>query len=165
MKSLPLISSVILLAALGGCATYVPVPKEYTGPTATLKDTGFSEDGSKAQMFAATEIDGNRMMNAFWASAIASNGSGGSLTTVFTERKVKAEPMKVKLLGSHATGAPIHAIASKMVGTFFSVEGIVDFTPQPDGIYVAKGDLKKEKSSVWIEDTATGKPATQIISQ
>jgi hypothetical protein len=148
-----------------GCATYEPVSKDYTGPTATLKDTGMSEDGSKAQMFAATNIDGNRVMNAFWASAVASNGRGNNLSTVFPERQVKATPMKVTLKGSHATGAPIAAIASQIAGTFFSVEGVVDFTPQPNGKYAVKGELKKEKSSVWIEDIETGKPVSEVISK
>lgn len=148
-----------------GCATYEPVPKEYTGPTATIRDTGFSEDGTKAQMFALVELDGNRLMNAFWASRIASDGRGASLTTVFTERKVRAAPMKLTIRGSHATGAPIHAMASQMAGTFFSVEGVVDFTPQSNGVYLVKGELTKEKSSVWIEDEATGKPASSVVTK
>ncbi len=161
------ISTVVVAFSLlaSGCATFEPVSKEYTGPTATLKDSGFSEDASKAQLFAAVEIDRNRVMNAFWASANASQGRGNSLSTVFPERKVKAAPMKVTLKGSHATGAPIAAIASQMAGTFFSVEGVVDFTPKPDGKYVVKGELKKEKSTVWIEDLETGKPVSAIVSK
>lgn len=161
------ISTVVVAFSLlaSGCATFEPVSKEYTGPTATLKDSGFSEDASKAQLFAAVEIDGNRVMNAFWASANASQGRGNSLSTVFPERKVKAAPMKVTLKGSHATGAPIAAIASQMAGTFFSVEGVVDFTPKPDGKYVVKGELKKEKSTVWIEDLETGIPVSAIVSK
>jgi hypothetical protein len=161
------ISTVVVAFSLlaSGCATFEPVSKEYTGQTATLKDSGFSEDVSKAQLFAAVEIDGNRVMNAFWASANASQGRGNSLSTVFPERKVKAAPMKVTLKGSHATGAPIAAIASQMAGTFFSVEGVVDFTPKPDGKYVVKGELKKEKSTVWIEDLETGKPVSAIVSK
>lgn len=162
-----LLSTAVVACALmaSGCATYEPVSKDYTGPTATLKDTGMSEGGSKAQMFAATNIDGNRVMNAFWASAIVSNGKGNNLTTVLPERKVKAAPMKVTLKGSHATGAPIAAIASQIAGTFFSVEGVVDFTPEPDGNYAVRGELKKEKSSVWIEDVETGMPVSAIVSQ
>ena len=124
-----------------------------------------SEDGSKAQLFAAVELDGNRIMNAFWASANASNGRGNSLSTVFPERKVKASPMIIALKGSHATGAPIAAIASQMAGTVFSVEGVVDFTPKPDGKYVLKGQLKTEKSTVWIEDSETGLPVSAVISK
>jgi hypothetical protein len=150
---------------LASCATYQPVPKDYTGPTASVRDTGFSEDGTKAQMFALVEVDGNRIMNAFWASANASQGRGASLSTVFPERQVQARAMKVKLQGSHATGAPIHAMASQLAGTFFSVEGVVDFTPKANGRYAVKGELKKGKASVWIEDAETGQPATTIVSK
>lgn len=152
-------------AVFAGCATYEPVPKDYTGPTASVRDTGFSEDGTKAQMFALVELDGNRVANAFSASRIASYGRGASLTTVYPERQVQVRALKVRLRGSHATGAPIHAMASQLAGTFFSVEGVVDFTPKANGRYAVKGELKKEKSSVWIEDVETGKPVTTVVSQ
>jgi hypothetical protein len=154
-----------LVLSTTGCATFEPVPKDYTGPTATLKDSGFAEDGGKAQLFAAMQIDGNRIGNAFGASAAASHGRGNNLTPVFPERKLKAMPAKLSLRCSHATGAPIAALASQMAGTFFSVEGVVDFTPAPGGSYVVKGELKKEKSTCWIEDEATGKPATATLGQ
>lgn len=160
-----LIAVLALSLGLGACATYEPVPKDYSGPTASVLDTGFSEDGSKAQMFALMSIDGNRIPNAFSASANASYGRGASLTTVYPERKVQARAMKVLIRGSHATGAPIHAMASQMAGTFFSVEGIVDFTPEAGRSYQVKGELTKVKSSVWIEDTGTGKPATTVVSK
>jgi len=153
------------LALLSGCATFEPVPKDYVGPTATIRDTGFSEDSRKAQMFAVVEIDGNGIMNAFGASAMASHGRGAALTTVYPQRRVKAAPMRLLLRGSHATGAPIHAIASQIAGTFFSVEGSVEFTPQPGGVYVVKGKLKRDESSVWIEDVSTGMPASTVVTK
>jgi hypothetical protein len=156
---------VVCAALLVGCATYQPVPKDYTGPTAAVRDTGFSEDGTKAQMFALMEVDGNRIANAFGASANASYGRGASLTTVYPERQVQVRAMKVRLQGSHATGAPIHAMASQLAGTFFSVDGVVDFTPKPNGRYAVKGELKKDKSSVWIEDIETGQPVTAIVAK
>jgi hypothetical protein len=149
---------------LVGCATFEHAPKEYQGPVATLLDWGYSEDRSKAQLFAAMEIDGNRIYNAFIASARASHGQGNMLTTMFPTRRVKAIPMKVSIKCSHATGAPIAALASQANGTFFSTEGIVDFKPEPNRTYIVKGELKKEKSTCWIEDFATGKAVTTIIS-
>lgn len=165
MSSLLKTLALSIVVSFVGCATYEPVAKDYTGPTASIRDSGFSEDGTKAQMFALVEIDGNRVPNAFGASANASYGRGATLTTVFPERKVRAAPLKLTLRASHATGAPIHAIASQMAGTFFSVEGVVDFTPEPNAIYIVKGDLKKDKSSVWIEHTATGKPVSAVVSR
>lgn len=155
-------------ANLFGCATYKPVPEGYTGAVATITDSGRSESGysegsSKAELFALTDIDGNRIMNSFRASAIASHGQGFSLTVVISNRQVPAEPMKATLRGSHTTAAPIHAIASQLAGTFHSVEGTVDFSPKPNGKYVVKGELKKGGSAIWIEDTETGEPVTEKI--
>jgi hypothetical protein len=154
-----------MLILTAGCATYEPAPKDYSGPTATLRDTGVSEDGGKARIFAAVEIDDNRIMNAFWASANASQGRGNNLTTTYPERRVRAAPMKVKLRCSHATGAPIAAIASQVAGTFFSVDGTVEFTPESGGNYIVKGSLTKERSTCWIEDAASGKPVTAVLSK
>lgn len=157
-----LILPALLLTA---CATYEPVQKDYSGPTASIRDSGAYESGSKAQLFAVVEVDGNRVMNAFWASANASHGRGFSLTTVYPERKVKAAPQKLTLRASHTTAAPIHAMASQLAGTFFSVEGTIDFTPQPGAVYVVKGELSKEKSSVWLEDASSGKPDSAVITK
>ena len=71
--------------------------------------------------------------------------------------------MKLKLRGTHITGAPIHARFSQAAGTFFSVEGTVEFTPSPGGYYEVKGELKKEGSSVWIEDARTDERVTEKI--
>ena len=165
MRRLPALALICCIALLAGCASFEPVPKGYTGPTATVRDSGFSEDGTKAQLFALMEVDGNRVGNAFGASANASYGRGASLTTIYPSRQVQVKPMKVLLRASHATGAPIHAMASQIAGTFFSVEGSVDFTPKADGRYVVKGELKKERSSVWIEDEATGQAVTERVTK
>ncbi|MEN3068571.1 hypothetical protein [Uliginosibacterium sediminicola] len=153
---------VFLLAA--GCASYTPVPADYTGPIASISDSGRVEGASKAQLFVIAEIDGQRIDNSFKASAQASYGQGLALRTRYVERKIPARPMKVKLEGSHITGAPIHALISQAAGTFFSVEGVIDFSPKPNGQYVVKGELKKEGSSVWIEDMETGERVGDKIS-
>lgn len=156
--------SLVLIGLLSACASFKPALPEYDGPTATIQDRGFAEDGTKAQLFAVVEIDGKQIMNAFWASAKASDGYGHRLITMYPIRKVKVVPMKLTLKGSHITGMPLHALASQLAGTFFSVEGQVDFTPEPDGRYSVRGELTKTKSSIWIEDEATGKPVTRVIT-
>jgi hypothetical protein len=157
---------VTLLAVLSlfACAAYKPVPDGYTGPVATIRDTGLKESGAKAQMFVLVEIDGHTIPNSLDESASASHGLGFFVRTMFTSRQVPARPMKLKLRGTHITGAPIHAIFSQAAGTFFSVEGTVEFTPSPGGYYEVKGELKKEGSSVWIEDSRTNQPVTQKIT-
>jgi len=159
--------SLLLAAAIAisGCATYKPIPEGYSGPTANITDSGIVEDGTKAQIFALTEIDGNKIGNSFIASAQASQGRGFSLSSRFIERAVPVRPMKLTLRASHVTAAPIQAMALQLAGRFYSVEGAVDFTPKPDGRYVVRGELKAEGSSVWLEDEATGQPVTPKVSK
>jgi hypothetical protein len=111
------------------------------------------------------EIDGLAISNSVAATTGASSGQGMNLSTVYLQRAIPARPMKVKLLGTHKTAAPIHEMGSRMAGTFFSVEGVVEFSPEPDGKYIVKGELKKEGSSVWIENVATKQPVTQKVRQ
>lgn len=134
-----------------------------TQAVATIADSGFSESGAKAQLFMVTEIDGRSIPNANTESSKASVGTGFRLTTVLTSREVPVKTMKLKLVGTHITGAPIHALFNMASGSFFSVTGTVDFTPTAGAKYIVKGELKKEGSSIWIEDTATGRQVTEKI--
>ncbi|MBI3384488.1 MAG: hypothetical protein HY019_21020 [Aquabacterium sp.] len=153
----------LAITTLAGCATYKPIPENYAGPIATVVDSGQSEDSTKAQIFALTEIDGHGIRDSFGTSHQASYGQGASLRLEITERQVPAHAMKVKIRGSHATGAPIHELASRAAGTFFEVEGVVDFNPQADKRYKVVGTLSKRDSAVWIEDEATHQPVTQKV--
>ncbi|WP_230182408.1 hypothetical protein [Aquabacterium sp. CECT 9606] len=154
----------LFVLSISGCAVYKPVPENYTGPIATVTDSGRSEDSTKAQIFALTEIDGHNIRSSFQTSRIASQNQGPILYLSLTKRQVPAVPMKVKIRGSHATGAPIHELASRAVGTFHEVEGTVDFTPEPNGNYMVVGTLSKESSSVWIEDANSHQPVTEKVA-
>ena len=156
----------VLLAAasISGCSTYQPVPDGYAGPTAKVRDTGgYIDTWTKGKIFSLTEVDGQQIKDSFMTSNKASSGQGFTLSLDLQERLVPAKPMSVKLRGSHITGAPIHAIASKAAGTYFTVEGIVLFAPKPDTLYLVKGELKSGASSVWIEEEASGKVVTEKV--
>lgn len=153
----------IAILFLAGCASYKPVPEGYAGPVATISDTGSSEDATKAQIFALVSVDGNPVPNSFGASRQASFNQGPFLNLRVVDRQVPAQPMKVKIRASHATGAPIHEIASRAAGTFYAVEGEVDFKPEPNGRYLVKGELARKASSVWIEDAETNRRVTEKV--
>lgn len=128
---------------------------------ATVIDSGEIEDGSKARLFYLASVDGIRVSNtAVGESRRASAGQGFRLSAQFPSRLVPAKPLKVVVVGTHATGAPVHEIASRMAGTFWSVEAELDFTPEADKFYVVKGKLEKDASTVWIEDAVSGQPVT-----
>lgn len=153
-----------LALLLGACATVSsPVPEGYKGPTVQLSDTGYSESGGKGVFFSALSIDGRDIENSLRESRSASYGRGFSLSSRYTSRQVPVTPMKIKLIGTHQTGAPIHEIAARAAGTFFSVEGITDFTPTEGRSYEVTGELKKAQSCVWIADTVSKQLATEKI--
>ena len=152
-------------ALLASCSTSQPSPLEISGTTADIYDYGFYEGSTRAQVFALTEIDGNAVTNAFGASRMASHGQRGRLTTSFPQRNVPIRPMKVKLHASHVTGEAREGYEMRAAGTFFFVEGIVDFSPKLNGSYAVKGELKANKSSVWIEDLKTGLPVTAVVTK
>ncbi len=164
MKKLLLPLSIAALVFITGCASYKPIPQNYTGPIATVSDSGMGEDGSKAQIFALTAIDGRSIQDSFLTTRQASYGKGATIRLEVTERLIPAQAMKVKLRGSHITGMPIHEIASRAMGTFFEVEGEVDFAPQADKRYRVVGTLSKSDSAIWIEDEVTRQPVTAKIS-
>ncbi len=113
--------------------------------------------------FAAVEINGREIENSLRETRGASYGRGFALSSRYTSREVPVTPMKVKLIGTHQTAAPIHEIASRMAGTFFSVEGVVDFNPTEGHRYVVTGELKKERSCVWIAEGNSNEPATEKV--
>ncbi len=160
MKTLLISLAVISLA---GCSTYKPVPENYAGPIATVADSGQAEDSMKAQIFALTEINGHSIEDSFQTSHSASFNQGAFLRLTLTERQIPATQMEVKIRGSHATGAPIHELVSRSMGTFFEVEGLVDFKPEPNAKYVVVGVLSKNASSVWIENAETHQPVTKKV--
>jgi hypothetical protein len=159
-----LLTSLLLL--LTACATYKPVPEGYSGPVATIMDTGRTEDGTKARIFYVASIDGKAIENARSVSRTSSYGTGMALHMRTTERKVPIQQMRLKLVGTHVVAAPIHELASRAIGTFFEVEGEIDFTPEAGATYLIKGDLQKKGSSVWIEQVGKDGPvAPKIIGK
>ncbi len=163
-------ASLVAISENGVRWTVVLSPSGETRITATtqavalVSDSGKVESSSKAQLFFVAKMNGERISNAMTDSGAASVGTGFALNTVLTTRELPAKPLKLTLMGTHHTGAPIHALMSQLAGTYFSVEGDVNFTPEPGKKYVVKGELKKIGSSVWIEDAETGRRVTRKVT-
>jgi len=152
-----------LLLVLSACAPLPAVPDGYPGPTARVSDSREYENGGKAAFFVLAAINGRPIETSLEASRRASYGKGFSLSAQYIERQVPAEPMKVKLIGTHQTAAPIHEIFSRIGGYFQSVEGVVDFAPAANGNYIVKGELSPNGSSVWIENRDTSERVTEKV--
>jgi hypothetical protein len=70
MKKIAYLLGVFL--TLAGCAT-PPVPPDYSGPLATVRDSAQSETANRAQFFYLAEIDGNRIENVLSATRRAND--------------------------------------------------------------------------------------------
>jgi hypothetical protein len=163
MKKHTLASMLLALAVISGCAMYKAVPEGFAGATAVIADSVETEDGAKARVYFVEEVDGNKIHNVRIASRLASQGRGFSLSTGYVDRPVPVRMMRLKLVGTHVVAAPIHELASRAAGTFFDVDGFVEFTPKANARYVVRGELKKDASSVWIEDAETKDVVTTRI--
>ena len=158
------LSCAVAILALAACTTlHEPVPDGFKGPTAELSDTVVSDDDTKAQFFVVLEIDGKPVSDSIYETRKAGDGTGLLLTIREVSRAVPVALMKVRLVGRHETATASQAIASRIAGSYFAVEGVVDFTPVAGARYVVKGELAKDGSSVWIEDAATKKPVTDKV--
>ena len=150
---------------LQGCASFEPtIPVGYTGPTASISDHGFNESTSKGQIFYVESIDGKPVQTGSMLTQQASNGQGFGLTLAYAQHPIPARPLRVKIVGTHITGAPIQAIASQIAGTFYKVEGEVNLNPVEGHRYFVMGKLAKDASKVWILDPEVGSvPVTEVV--
>lgn len=151
-------------ALLAGCATVSnPVPADYTGLTAQLIDTVSRDKNERDQIFAVVEFEGTRIKNALSESRRASSGRGFAGIILGASRPVPARKSTVKIVGTHFSAAPIAEIARRAAGTFQSIEGDVEFTPQAGKSYEVVGELSKELSCVWISDALTKEAASAKV--
>jgi hypothetical protein len=153
------------LAAVGaiiltGCATN-PIPEGYTGPRATIRDTGSSETSSRAVMFWLNEVDGKQIKTSPGETAGANQGRGFSMSPVFISRDVPAKPLTLKLIGSRIFAAPILALTNPS----YRVEGTVNFEPKDGKMYEVRGEVSEKYSAVWLVDAGTGEVVTGKIER
>jgi hypothetical protein len=145
---------------LAGCASFAPtVPTGYTGPVAYLRETGFSF-GNSGHLFYVESIDGKSVFSSMNKTVKENSGNGMGLRLSLVQHPLPATPLKLKLVGTNVTGAPIHEMALRASGKFLQTRKEVTFTPAPDGQYRVVGKLMPEGSDVWIEDTKTATRVT-----
>lgn len=139
--------------SLGGCMT-APIPQDYTGPIATIRDSAISESGSRAQFYYLSQISGQRVDNILGKTRIANRGRGFSLTPVEFRRDLPARQSTLKIEARVGYGAPIQEILN--TSTMYSVERTMTLDLESNKTYVVKGILTADKQEVWLEDEATG---------
>ena len=149
MKKLMFAAAVSL--SLSGCVTS-PIPDNYSGPLATIRDTAIPETANRSQFFFLAEVDGQPVSNARSVSKSANSGRGFGLAPKPFSREVAAKQSTFTLKAEVEYGAPIQAMLN--AGTLYKAEKKVTFTPQSKRTYVVKGTLSADKQDVWLEDDA-----------
>jgi len=144
---------VCLALFLSACVSS-PIPDNYSGPIATIRDTAVSETSSRAQFFYLSEIDGRKIDNVFSASKRANHGRGFLMGTVEHARDVPARASTFTLEGRVSYGAPIAEMLNS--STMYTVQKTLKFAPQSNKTYVVKGTLSEERKEIWLEDAASG---------
>jgi len=145
----------IAATMLSACETTPkPVPDGYTGPIATLKDSAKVARMDKCgDFFFLNQYNGKDADNGLQASARDNQGTGMIIAVVKEfSRPIPARAATFFIVGRTHCAAPI----MELTGTVLLVGGKVEFTPEPDGVYVIKGELTPDHSAVWIEDEKRG---------
>jgi hypothetical protein len=143
-----------IVLALSGCVT-PPIPPDYSGPIATVRDSAQSETSSRAQFYYLSEIDGRPIENVLSATRRANQGKGFSIIPVSFARDIPAKSSTLTLEARIGYGAPIQEIIN--AGTVYALQRKITFTPKSNKTYVVKGSLSADRKEVWLEEAITGK--------
>lgn len=147
---------VLILVTLGtGCATMSsPVAKNFSGPTATLKDSiDLASGASCGSFYFLEEYDGKPVDNALSSSAEANAGNGMAMArTVDYARPIPVRDAAFHITGRTHCAAPIQ----ELTRTMYVVDGVVHFTPEEGASYVVTGELASDHGAVWVRNEKTG---------
>jgi len=162
MKALQLLALPICVLFSNCVGTSYQIPVGYTGPLATLKNSGSAVSPVRAEIFNVNKIDG-LYSNA--KSPMATPYGGGPFVKLRESySEIPAKKVIVNIVGHDVYAADGMALLGKISGAERKpVSGDVELNPKPKGVYVVRGELGKRSSSVWIEDAATGKPVTRKV--
>jgi hypothetical protein len=156
MKSLRFVFAAVAVLPLASCVNpFYEIPAG-TAATATLVNTSQAHDSFKASVFKVDTINGRTSLA---TPMLTPRGGGPVVTTGDSEVQVPAnQSVTVKLTAGDQFAADGPALLYSLGGNVSkTATETVTFTPKARTIYVVKGKLGKESSSVWLEERATGR--------
>lgn len=164
------IFSLFFVASLiGGCAAtkpYFGIPEDYSGPTASIKDTSERGSNGAATFYYVEQVDGHDVINALSESRRASQGTGFRLNIANVSRPVRAQKITIKIAASETESAPIHSIFRAISGGRATPTAAdFEFSPQAGRTYSVIGENRNGKLLVWLVDDANGERFSPIFGQ
>jgi len=158
MLSKSLVKIFFIVIIVSGCTTN-PIPKDYKGPIAEIKDSFVVKSDSMAEFYYVTKINGNKIENSVIETLRANSGRGFQMDPVSIFRKVPAKELLVTIEAQTLYAAPILSLTNKT----YKVSGDIVFTPKKNKYYIVKGVLGGDESAVWIEDKDTGEVVSERV--
>lgn len=167
IPALPALATALLAASLAGCATlphfdaFQPAtPADYDGPTANVADAVQAVGPQRLHVFEITHVDGRRLASSSTATRRAGQGGSMTVTPVALTNELAVRPTRVRLQAATQYASPVVALSQPSCRTV----GDVDFTPRAGARYAVRGRIDSGACEAWIEDLATGQPATAKVS-
>jgi hypothetical protein len=163
MKGLAVIA--VAAVALAACTTTPTRPMPPAGvPTAELNDwLDEDSDGGNGRVFAVWALNGTEVPNAARNVQRVGFGAAAGALPYLLARPIEAKPVKVSVVGKHLVKAPIEELTRRAKGTFQSIEGVVDFSPQANIVYRVAGKLSAAQSEIWIEEAESKRIVTSKV--
>ncbi len=167
IPALPALATALLTASLAGCANpphfdaFQPAtPADYAGPTVNVADQAVQVSGQLLHVFEITHVDGRRLASSSTATRRAGQGGSMTVTPVALTNELAVRPTRVRLQAATQYASPVVALSQPTCRTV----GDVDFTPRAGARYAVRGRIDNGACEAWIEDLATGQPATDKVS-
>jgi hypothetical protein len=112
-------------------------------------------------LFYAASIDGKDIPSSYNTSQAGDLGKSYDLLTRYVSRRVEIKPQRVKIIGIYVGASPVTTLFKTSEGRT-PIGGVVEFTPEPGGAYIVRGELG-DKGAVWIEDEDTHSVVTEKV--
>jgi hypothetical protein len=162
MRAALALSTAALAAA--GCTSFSPLepatPPDYSGPTVNVADQAVLGDAGRLHVFELTQVDGRRLSSTSMATVRAHRGRGLAAGTVALTNELPVQPLRLRLQAATQYGEPLQGLTRPGCRTV----GEVAFTPEAGQAYRVAGRIGADSCEAWIENLATGQPATAKVS-
>jgi hypothetical protein len=141
------------LPLLAACAAGNPLPNGYSGPIATVQDSGHFEDDHRAVLFYVAQFKSKSINQSYSETKHRNYGRGREMNLWTVERAVPAEKVRLLLEGKVLYPAPFEELVH--LNSMYSVAQVIELDAKPGAVYVVNGTLRNKDSQVWLEELKT----------